>query len=121
MDRQDRDRKPLGPLDAVGLIVGIIVGAGIFKAPSGVFQAEFLNCQFAEFELLNFAGDRRGETLDELHVLRCLEVSQPVVAILANLLGFGAVAFSKFDASENFLAFSMAVPASSMHPIIQRK
>jgi amino acid transporter len=32
-------RKTLGPFDAVGLIVGIIIGAGIFRSPSDVFAA----------------------------------------------------------------------------------
>ncbi len=31
------DRKPLGTLDAIGLVVGIIIGAGIFEAPATVF------------------------------------------------------------------------------------
>lgn len=39
MDRREVDRKPLGALDAVGLIVGIIIGAGIFEAPHYVVLA----------------------------------------------------------------------------------
>lgn len=33
------DQKPLGMLDAVGLIVGIIIGAGIFETPATVMAA----------------------------------------------------------------------------------
>ncbi|MBX7103154.1 MAG: amino acid permease [Gemmataceae bacterium] len=39
------DCKTLGPFDAVALIVGIIIGAGIFRSPSDVFAAVSLPAQ----------------------------------------------------------------------------
>lgn len=39
MSEPDGEHKPLGLADGVGLIVGIIVGAGIFETPAKVFAA----------------------------------------------------------------------------------
>src|SRR5262245_5398078 len=67
-------------------------------------QPQLLDALFAHDELLDFAGDRRGKSLDELDVARDFVASDFIATILAQLFGADRLPLAQSHPGHDLLA-----------------